>query len=80
MIFSDECLCRTFVFLRQRLGTVLLTDTNLSQFSVHHDNIKDALFSTMEHMNVYWFMLVGVKVKDETEIFENLWHCLSILF
>ena len=33
----------------------------------------------MYHMNMYRFMLIGIKVEDKSEIFKNLGHICMIL-
>lgn len=33
----------------------------------------------MLHMNMDWFMLIGEEIKDESELFKNLWHIVSSL-
>ena len=68
MVFANESLCRALVLLRQRLGSVLLAHVYLSQLAVHHDEVEDALPAPVEHVDVYWLVLVGVEVEYESEV------------
>ena len=72
MILSDELLSRALVLLWQGLGSFLLAYAHLYQFAVHHYEVEYAFLATMEHMNVYGFVLVGVEVKDKPEVFKYL--------
>ena len=78
MVLADESLCRVFVLLWQRLGSVLLAHTNFIQLTVHHDQVEDALLPSMQHVDVYRLVLVGIEIKYETEIFEYLGHNLPV--
>ena len=63
MIFFDELLSRALVFLWQGFGSFLLAYAHLYQFAVHHYEVEYTFLATMEHMNVYGLVLVGVEVK-----------------
>ncbi len=52
---------------------------DICQFSIHHDDVENTLLTSMQHMNMYWFVFVGVEVKDETEVLEYLWHFMFIV-
>jgi len=53
---------------------------NIAQFSIHHDEVKDALFPTMNDMNMDGFMLIRVEIEDKPEVFGYLGKVISFLF
>ena len=79
MILADECLCSTLVFFWQWLCSLLFTNMNLCQFSIHHNEVEDTLLSSMKYMHMNRLMLIRIEVKDKTEILEYLWHDSSLL-
>ena len=79
VILADELLCRALVLLWQRIGSVLLAHMYLGQFAVHHDEVEDALLASVQHVDVYRLVFVGVEVKYEPEVFEYLWHNRYVL-
>ena len=79
MILANKILCCTLVFLWQWFCSFLFTDANLNQRSIHHNEVEDALFTSMKHMHMNRLMFIRIEVKDKTEIFEYLWHRSLIL-
>ena len=53
MILADKLFCYAFVLLWQWLCSLLFADVNINQFTIHHNEIKDTLLSSMKHMHMY---------------------------
>ncbi len=74
MILVNECFCCTLVLFWQWLCSLLFANMNINQLTIHHNEIKDALLASMEHMHMYWLMLVGIEIEDKSKILKNLRH------
>jgi hypothetical protein len=54
---------------------------NINQFTIHHNEIEDALLSSMKNMNMYWLMLVRKEIEDKSKILKYLWqNSLNFMF
>lgn len=80
MIFINEGLGNTFFLITKCLKTFSCANINSLKRTIHHYQVKNASFITMNHMNMYGFMLIRIEVKYLTEIFKNLWHFTLVLF
>ena len=81
MIFVNECFCYTLVLFWQWLSSLLFANMNINQFTIHHNEIEDALLSSMKNMNMYWLMLVRKEIEDKSKILKYLWqNSLNFMF
>ena len=71
MILVNECFCCAFVLFWQWLCSFLFANKNINKFTVHHNEIKDTLLSSMKHMHMYWLMLVGIEIEDKSKILKK---------
>ena len=78
MILLDKIFCRSFFFFRKSFSTLLFSNLNITQFPIHHDEVKDTLFPSMNYMYMNGFMLIRVEIEDKTEVFKYLWHKTNV--